>query len=174
MPTVVDGTALEKLTHGVLGYARAVNLKLRSLSLNLPFGLGGVELEVSDAERRAAWQLYIEFATRVTAHQLEPGGGSAEEALDSLYSLFTVTRGVLREAGPEVGRNPDALGPLAIRVLNEGLRPFLVRWHTERLAMGQSEMPAERRRAFESELEELRHGLVQYVDALAQIAGVGS
>lgn len=143
-------------------------LRIRKLSLNLPFGLGGVEVEVSEAEVRAAWQLYVEFATRVSGAALEPGAGSVREALDSLYSVFTTTREVLREAGPEVGGGPDSLGALAIRVLNEGLRPFLVRWHSE----VQTEPTGERREVFDRELTELREGLAQYVDALARIAGV--
>jgi hypothetical protein len=77
-------------------------LKLRSVSLNLPFGLGGVEVDVSEGEARAAWHLYVEFATRVTGHPLAAGAGSVKEALDSLHSLFVTTRPVLREAGPEV------------------------------------------------------------------------
>ena len=36
-----------------------MGLKVRSLSLNLPFGLGGVNIDVTEAESRAAWQLYV-------------------------------------------------------------------------------------------------------------------
>jgi hypothetical protein len=151
-------------------------IKLRSVAVNLPFGLGGVNIEVSDAEARAAWQLYVELATRVAAYPLESGAGSAREALDSLYTLFDTTRRVLREAGPEVGRGPDALGPLAIRILNEGVRPFLVAWHTElretATAAPSGELDPDRRAAFDSELDRMRRSLQQYVDALARIAGV--
>jgi hypothetical protein len=153
----------------------AVALKLRSLSLNLPFGLGGVQVDVTEAEVRAAWQLYVEFSTRITAHPLEPGAGSVREALDSLHSLFATTRQVLREAGPEVGDGPEALGPLAIRILNEGIRPFLVSWHTElrRVEAGKAgELTPERREEFDRQLGELRQQLDQYVDALARIAGI--
>ena len=146
-------------------------LKLRSISLNLPFGLGGVDVEVSEAEVRAAWELYVEFSTRVAAHPLSPGAGSVREALDSLYSLFTTTREVLRAAGPEVGEGPDALGPLAIRVLNEGLRPFLVEWHTKVEVAGGTLEP-DQRAEFDRQLEQTRIELVKYVDALARVAGV--
>lgn len=146
-------------------------LQLRSLSLNLPFGLGGVTVDVSEAEARAAWELYVEFSTRVAAHPLTPGAGSVREALDSLYSLFETTREVLRAAGPEVGETPESLGPLAILVLNEGLRPFLVRWHTE-VEAGDGTLGAARRAEFDRELEDTREGLRQYVESLAAIAGV--
>ena len=130
---------------------------------------------MSEAEVRAAWQLYVEFSTRITAHPLEPAAGSVREALDSLYSLFGTTRQVLREAGPEVADGPQALGPLAIRILNEGIRPFVVSWHTELRkieAGGADELAPERRQEFDRQLAELRGQLQQYVDALARIAGI--
>jgi hypothetical protein len=147
-------------------------LKLRSISLNLPFGLGGVEVEMSEAEVRAAWELYVEFATRVSAHPLAPGAGSVREALDSLYTLFGTTREVLRAAGPEVGDNPTALGPLAIRILNSGLRPFLEKWHAALQEVGDdAELSPERRVDFDRELETLRQELDQYVTELGRMAG---
>ena len=151
-----------------------MGLKLRTVSINLPFGLGGVEVGVSEAEARAAWSLYVEFATRVAVRPLEPGHGFPREALSSLYSLFATTRDVLRQAGPEIAEGPDALGPLAIRVLNDGLRPFTGRWHTE---LRKFEETGERgdwplRAEFDRELERVQAELGKYVDVLAQLAGV--
>lgn len=152
-----------------------VTFKVRSLSLSLPFGLGGVQLDASEPEVRAAWHLYVEFATRITGLPQASGGGSPREALDSLYSLFATTRVVLRDAGPEIATGPESLGPLAIRILNEGIRPFLVNWHS-RLPGSDSAPPADwddsRQTEFDRELDELRRQLAQYVDALAEIAGI--
>jgi hypothetical protein len=153
---------------------RAVPLKLGSLSLNLPFGLGGVTIEVTEAEARAAWALYVEYATRISGAESERGLGSPREALNSLYSLFATTRGILREGGPEIAQGVDALGELAIRALNDGVRPFLVRWHStssEREAAGDELQGSERER-FEAELAELRGDLAVYVEALGTIAGI--
>jgi hypothetical protein len=150
-------------------------LKVRSVSLNLPFGLGGMQVDVSDAEARAAWHLYVEFATRVTSRPLEPAAGSALEALSSLYSLFDTTRQVLREAGPDIASGPDSLGPLAIRILNEGIRPFILRWHTQIRAVDPSSsghLDKELREAFDEELARLQSDLSRYVEALAAIAGI--
>ncbi len=150
------------------------SLKVGSLSLNLPFGLGGVTIDVSEAEVRAAWALYVEYSTRVAGTELEEGLGSPREALTSLYSLFATTRDVLREAGPEIAQDTEALGPLAIRALNEGVRPFLVGWHTTLLAReaaGGGLEPDERAR-FDVELGELREQLDVYVAALGKIAGI--
>lgn len=105
-------------------------LKLTDISINLPFGIGGVTIENSKAQRDAAWSLYVEYATRITSQPLKPGQGSIREALTSLYKLFEVTRDILKSGGPELAKGSDSLGPLAIRILNEGVRPFLVDWHS--------------------------------------------
>lgn len=49
--------------------------------------------------------------------------------MNSLYSLFGTTREVLKVAGPNVGASRDSVGGIAIAVLNNGLRPFLAKWH---------------------------------------------
>lgn len=165
-------------------------LKLTNISLSLPFGIGGVTIQNSEAQRNAAWSLYVEYATRVTTQSLAPGQGSIRESLTSLYNLFAITRDVLKAAGPRVAEGPDSLGPLAIRVLNEGVRPFLVDWHSrlgayedeQRIAQRDQLAPGadpvideeawDQAAEFREALEELRHGLTGYVDALAALAGI--
>jgi hypothetical protein len=153
-------------------------LRLRSLSINLPFGLGGVHVEVTQAQARAAWNLYVEMATRVAVAPLGPAAGSAREALNSLYTLFGTTREVLRAAGPEIADGPEALGPLAIRVLNEGLRPFMARWHARLLTfevtqgVGRDDSTWPERAEFDADLQRVQSELAKYVTVLADIAGV--
>ena len=156
-----------------------MGLKLRTVSINLPFGLGGVQVDVSEAEARAAWNLYVELATRVAARPLEAGQGFAREALNSLYTLFGTTREVLRVAGPEIADGPEALGPLAIRILNDGLRPFMARWHTElrRFEAAEGGVPSDEsnwplRAEFDADLRRVQAELAVYVDMLAKLAGV--
>lgn len=121
---------------------------------------------------------------------LEPRTGSAREALTSLYSIFETTRSVLRNTGPDIAQGPKSLGPLAIDVLNTGLRPFVVKWHS-RLSAFERNLGDERRQRFSGisevaidesqwehigyfyeELTVLRDEMLTYVTALAQIAGV--
>jgi hypothetical protein len=165
-------------------------LELKSLSLNLPFGIGGVTIEVDEAQQHAAWALYIELATRIAGVALEPGIGSAREALKSLHSLFDTTRSVLRDAGAGVAKGPESVGPLAIEILNKGLRPFLVEWHTKLSAFEDEQKVAQRERfggkldfvidesqwpereAFYAALEQNRREILIYIDALASIAGI--
>ena len=94
--------------------------KLKSLNINLPFGLGGATIEINENQQHAAWALYVEMATRVAGEELKPGMGSAREALNSLYSLFETTRAVLREADKqELFSSPHRL--LIVSLVLKGL-----------------------------------------------------
>lgn len=167
-----------------------MGLILRSLSVNLPFGLGGANIEITDGQAKAAWALYIELATRIATQDLKKGEGSVREALDSLHTLFGTTRSVLREAGPEAASGPDSIGPIAIRVLNEGIRPRLVKWHTslsdfegtETLRL-QKEFGLNFKVTFDEsqwmdyasfydEIQEFQKEMRDYVEILADIAGI--
>lgn len=74
------------------------------------------------------------------------------------------------------------MGGIAIAVLNNGLRPFLAKWHPllqaweARRPVGVSPKEHEQSWSEEpklrSELEALRGGLEEYAKALAKIAGV--
>lgn len=39
--------------------------KLKKVSVNLSFGIGGAEWEADVTERKAAWSLYVELVTRI-------------------------------------------------------------------------------------------------------------
>ncbi len=103
--------------------------KLKKIAVSLPFGLGSAEWEADSTQRRAAWALYVELMTRTTVQELANDAGLAREIMNSLYTLFGTTREILRDAGPDVGASQESVGGLAIAVLNQGLRPFLTRWH---------------------------------------------
>ena len=102
-----------------------------TVSLNLPFGLGGLEQtwEPDDDERRAAWELYVELATRIATVPLDRDKGLAREALTSLYTLFDSTRAILRRYGPGIAQpkidGGASFGTLAVTVLNSAIRPLL-------------------------------------------------
>lgn len=110
-----------------------------AVKVRLPF-LGEIAgtWEPIQAERRAAWELYIELITRVTIVELRPGEGSVREALTSMYSVFGSTREILRKYGPEVAPRGAAdavtFGGLSVGVLNGALRPLLAKWHPALLA----------------------------------------
>lgn len=158
------------------------SVKATKLTVGLPFGIGQLEFEPDEVEQRAAWQLYVELMTRVATLPFEPGTGFIREALSSLYEIISVTREVLREAGPTVAQGPDSLGNVAIQVIVQGIRPFLSKWHPM-LLEHEYECPTdanpyeherlwERSAQFHKELDQLQAQMLLYLDALGRIAGV--
>ena len=73
------------------------NFHLEKVRLNL----SAVQLEVSfqEADKDAAWELYVEMLTRIVAQPLPSEAGDEKTALDSVYSLFSSTREILRRRG---------------------------------------------------------------------------
>ena len=157
-------------------------IKATKISVSLPFELGKLEFEPDEAQQRAAWSLYVELTTRIATESFDLERGLLREALNSLYSLFDLTREILREAGPDVARGPNSFGTIAIDVLNKGLRPFTTKWHPSLLAYERKcspdVSPLEHEHTWEhapemrQELTELQEQMKAYVDVLAQIAGV--
>jgi len=137
---------------------------LSGLKLNI--GFLEAEFHPQDADRAAAWELYIELLTRVTTQHLPPDHGDEETALESVHSLFPVTREILKRHGSVVGE----FAKLAVPVLNQVIRPFTAKWHHRLLAgaFSDSTQCAE----FRSELEELQKVLRNYTRALADLAQV--
>jgi hypothetical protein len=156
--------------------------KLKKVSVSLPFGLGSAEWETDQTQRKAAWSLYVELVTRTAVQPLDVDRGLLRETLTSLNSLFGTTRQILKEAGPNVGASRHSVGGIAITVLNNGLRPFLSKWHPRLQAWELQKSPQSTLQEHERvwpeitelryELALLREHLEEYADALAIIAGV--
>ncbi|MEH2276443.1 MAG: hypothetical protein V7K40_17040 [Nostoc sp.] len=165
---------------------------LKTVSVSVPFGIGSMSWNTDPTERKAASSLYVELVTCIAVQPLSVDQGLVREAMN-LYSLFGTTREVLKAAGPDVGASRDSVGGIAITyggryaiaVLNNGLRPFLAKWHpllqaweARRPVRPLGVSPKEHEQSWSeepklrSELEALRGGLEDYAKALAKIAGV--
>ena len=155
---------------------------LKEVSISLPFGIGAAKWQADPTEQNAAWSLYVELVTRIAVQSLGTEQGSLRETLNSLYVLFGTTREVLKSAGPKVGASRHSVGGIAIAVLNNGLRPFMTRWHPaledwesqrpNNLSKKVHEQNWSEAAKMRQELSELRADLEQYATALAKIAGV--
>lgn len=154
--------------------------KLKKVTVSLPFGIGTAEWEADETQRQAAWSLYVELVTRVTVQSLPADQGLLRESLTSLYSLFTITRQILKESGPGVGSSRESVGGIAIAVLIQGISPFLSKWHPDLQEWEFQRLPETSPREHEkkwiaeprlrNELEILRKDLEQYVTALEIIS----
>ena len=125
-----------------------------------------VEISIQSADQEAAWELYIEMLTRIVTQPLPYNVGDDKTALDSVYSLFPITREILRRRG----RSTIKFSMIAIPVLNQIVRPFTAKWHGESLAGAFDD--DDKCREFRQELASLQDQLRNYNRMLAEIAGV--
>ena len=130
------------------------NWDMTNLKINLKF----LEMEWSpqEADKDAAWELYIEMLTRVATQYLEPEYGDEAIALESIHKLFDLTRNIIRSHG----RDCVEFTKIATVVLNQVIRPFTARWHKFSLS-GAFKIP-EKCEEFRRELSSLQKELRKY------------
>ena len=135
------------------------SLKIKPAYLEMDF-------KFVDADKKAAWDLYIELLTRITTPMLPEEYGDEEGVLESIHSLFKTTRDVLKANGPACVQ----LTKIAVVVLNQKIRPFTSKWHKH--ALKGCFRYSTQDRDFRTELAELQIELKNYIKMLADIAGV--
>jgi hypothetical protein len=143
--------------------------------------------EPADAERSAAWELYLQLVTRVSVEELADDEGFLREALSSFYTFFDTTRDILRRHGPDIAPPVPpghvSFAVLAVTVLNRVLRPLLASWHP-RLAAYESQRPEghdpvawerewEHADTLRGAIAEVRRALRLLARTLQEVAGVG-
>jgi hypothetical protein len=124
-----------------------------------------MEWKPKDADKDAAWELYVELLTRVTTQAINPDEGTEEAALASIHSIFKTTREVLKNHG----RDCIQFSKVAIIILNQVVRPFTSKWHRNFEVGGLDDAE---KAPFRSDLIDLQEKLVAYTHMLSEIAGV--
>lgn len=136
----------------------------------------------TEDERKAAWEMYVEIATRIPVAYMKQEIGLLRLGLSSLYELFGVTRAILRKYGPSLAIPRDkgqlSFGYLSIKVLDLVLRPFMMKWHPllaeyER-TKDRADSPQEhekkwaRYKEINKAMNEVRETMLQYARLLAR------
>ena len=134
--------------------------------IKLSAGFAEVVFSPTDDDQTAAWELYVELLTRVSTQPLSDEDGDETAALSSIYNLFDITRGILREKG----RRAENFTKISIIILNQIIRPFTSKWHGKMLKDA-FHNPKECA-LFRKELSVLQGKLIQYARMLADIAMV--
>ncbi len=119
-----------------------------------------------DNDKDAAWELYIELLTRVATQPIQKEHGDEAATLESIYSLFSLTRGIIKKHGREC----IEFTKIAIVVLNQIIRPFTAKWHKEALSNAFSD--SQKCDEFREDFIELQASLNSYAKMLADMAGV--
>lgn len=133
--------------------------------LKIKAGFAEFDWQPKEADKDAAWELYIELLTRVTTQALTSEEGTEPAALTSVNSLFKTTRDILKGHGRECIH----FSKVAIVVLNQVIRPFTAKWHP---VFEAGPLKAEYKTQFRSELMALQEKLIVYTHILAKIADV--
>lgn len=140
------------------------NWDMTNLKIKTPF----LEMDWApqEADKDAAWEMYVELLTRITTQNLLESDGDEKIALSSIYSLFPITREIIRREG----RNCQSFTKIAIIVLNQIIRPFTAKWH--RLFLSKAFEDTVKCKEFRAELKELQILLKKYSKMLADMAEV--
>ena len=141
-----------------------VEMGMSSLKINLKF----MEMPwvPKNADKEAAWELYVELLTRVTTQHLEPDYGDEKALLESVHKLFDLTRDTIKNHGTECLE----FTKIAIVVLNQKIRPFTAKWQKV-VARDGFEDPCNCT-LFRKELSQLQVELTIYTRMLADIASI--
>ncbi|WP_321416178.1 hypothetical protein [uncultured Desulfobacter sp.] len=134
--------------------------------LKISAGFMQMEWQPKPEEEQAAWELYIELITRVATQPLGKDQGDEAAALKSIFSLFEVTRNLLKEKG----RKAEVFSKIAVVILNQKIRPFTATWH-KRVLDNNLEKPQDKA-LFRNELIQIQNMLRGYAAMLAKVAGV--
>jgi hypothetical protein len=124
------------------------------------------EWRPDDKDKNAAWEMYVELLTRITTQPLAETHGDEETALKSIYSIFAITREVIKSNG----RQCIEFTKIAIVVLNQVIRPFTAKWH--KLSVQGAFSNQDTCEEFRQELIELQSTLNLYTKMLGDMAGV--
>ncbi len=138
--------------------------KLETLRINV--GILETRINFADADKNAAWELYVELITRITTQPLSDDQGVEVAALSSIHKLFDITRDVLKRNG----RGCIEFTRIAVVVLNQIIRPFTAKWH--RLSELNAFSKEAYRQEFRQELSVMQQHLINYSHLLADMAGV--
>ncbi len=135
-----------------------------SLKITAPFL--EMEWKPKDADKAAAWDLYIELLTRIATQPLGMEHGDEKTALESIHSLFKTTREILKAHA----RDCQEFAKIAVVVLNQVVRPFTAKWH--KISLTDEFTLPETKYQFRCELDLLQDKLRKFTKMLADMAGV--
>lgn len=135
-----------------------IGVKVKSIKI------GGAEFEISDKDKEAAWELYVELITRTVTQELEPDKGDEEEALESIHKIFSIVREISRKNGPQCIK----FTRISVIVINRVLRGFVSKWHLK----FKNGILEEEKLVFREELKDIQSKMRKFTYLLAEMCNV--
>lgn len=177
---VAIGAAIGAVIIPALRVAEPVLERFQIETIKLPFPKEGeVTMRLTGGQKRAAWRIFVDLSTRITAWSIQEKAngkephyvGALRPAFDSFYSVFTMVRDELKSMPPSVSI-PDGqrtFESYILQLLNKGVRPFLARWHPKFDAWEKTGKPDEDwplNKLCREDLEIMRENCLVYIWAL--------
>ncbi len=136
----------------------------------------GLTFSSAGAQRRVAWKLFVEMATRISTQPMDNDEGNDGIALESLYKLFQLTRTLISEMELTPNATGDTVETYALDMLNSDLRPFMAKWHPRWDVFKKSNPAPDAvwpdHEEFRDALKKLQNKIEQRARGLAKIAGM--
>lgn len=134
--SLLSGVSLYLVVGAVAGLVVAAVLRwfsnsaaISEVEVTVP-QLSKITFAVTKDHKVMARRIVNQMASRVAIQPLDDGTGRADEAIASLYGLFTFVRDLLDEdASTRIFPGRPKVDVLAMNLLNRHLRPFLSTWH---------------------------------------------
>lgn len=103
--------------------------KTNTVHVSLPSGVG-LEINASKKDRELAWKLYTQIKTRIAVEEFNEEYDSLQFVNKSLYEVFGIIRNAISELPTTIIKDDHRdLLQLYFDILNEGIRPYLSKWH---------------------------------------------
>lgn len=119
----------------------------------------------TEPDKALAWDIYVELQTRIAVQPLKNDEGDDLTALQSVYSLFPLSRESLRKHGVACANS----GTLITVFLNEKIRPFTAKWHKISLLEDWCENKGVINKEFRTALKHVQPVLISLSEALADL-----
>lgn len=96
--------------------------------------IGKIKLQPRIEDIQIAHKIWTQLITRKVAIKIDPSKDVIIEVYNSWYALFSQTRELISNIPANLIKSQEStrsLIEIATKVLNEGLRPHLTKWHSE-------------------------------------------
>lgn len=157
-----------------LGYFWLKKRRFKTTKLNIRLGsVGEIELTPNKRDLQIAYQIWTELVTRKAAIPIDPEHDVIHEVYDSWYQLFGKIRLLIADIPAELIHDHEStslLVDVAIKTLNDGLRPHLTRWQ----ARYRHWYAVEKGKSPETPPQELQMQYPQYDELIADMLAVNS
>lgn len=106
------------------------SIKYNDVNISLPSSIK-LEFRAGEDDRKLAWEIFVQIRTRIAGSEFKVGEDSFIDTNKSLHDLFNCIREKIEKLPLKTIRkdNDGNTVEFYLSILNDGIRPFLTKWH---------------------------------------------